>query len=113
MSYDLNIVEEELKNKIAEDYFKNFDSTQIIEQIDFCIARKIQNKDAKNFESKEFEAEYYLWAEAKKGKNHNITNLLFSLFLQSERAEFSINICLQLFWELSTLRKSHSCLTTK
>ena len=34
MTYDLNIVEEELKNKISEDYFKNFDSTQIIEQID-------------------------------------------------------------------------------
>ncbi len=33
MTYDLNIVEEELKNKISEDYFKNFDSTQIIEQI--------------------------------------------------------------------------------
>ena len=81
MSYDLNIVEEELKNKIAEDYFKNFDSTQIIEQIDFCIARKIQNKDAKNFESKEFEAEYYLWAEAKKGKNHNIYESFIQLIL--------------------------------
>ena len=34
MTYDLNIVEKELKNKISEDYFKNFDSTQIIEQID-------------------------------------------------------------------------------
>ena len=34
MSYNVELREEELKNKISEDYFKNFDSTQIIEQID-------------------------------------------------------------------------------
>ena len=85
MSYDLNIVEEELKNKIAEDYFKNFDSTQIIEQIDFCIARRIQTAQhldkQKNFDDKEFEAEYYLWAEAKKGKNRDIYESFIQLIL--------------------------------
>ena len=33
-----NIKEEELKNKVAHDYFAKFDSTQIIGNIDFCIA---------------------------------------------------------------------------
>lgn len=93
MSYDLKIAEEELKNKVADDYFKNFDSTQIIEQIDFCIARKTQKKDLKskhstkylhklkNFNDKEFESEYYLWAEAKKGKSHNIYESFIQLIL--------------------------------
>ena len=85
MTYDLNIVEEELKNKISEDYFKNFDSTQIIEQIDFSIAKKIQSPKhldkQKIFESKDFEAEYYLWAEAKKGKSHNIYESFIQLIL--------------------------------
>ena len=37
MGYDKKIAEEELKNKVASDYFttKNFDSTQIIGKIDF------------------------------------------------------------------------------
>ena len=41
MSYDLKIQEEELKNKVADDYFKNFDSTRIIEQIDFYYYEKL------------------------------------------------------------------------
>ena len=85
MSYDLELREEELKNKIAEDYFKNFDSTQIIEQIDFCIARKIQTTQhldkQKSFDDKDFEAEYYLWAEAKKGKNRDIYESFIQLIL--------------------------------
>ena len=78
MGYDKKIAEEELKNKVASDYFttKNFDSTQIIGKIDFCIAKKINKKDKylktqNNFNDKEFEAEYYLWAEAKKGNKHD------------------------------------------
>ena len=85
MSYNVELREEELKNKISEDYFKNFDSTQIIEQIDFSIARKIQAPkhldNQKTFDSKDFESEYYLWAEAKKGKSHNIYESFIQLIL--------------------------------
>jgi hypothetical protein len=35
-----NIREEELKNKVATDYFADFDCTQIIGNIDFCISSK-------------------------------------------------------------------------
>ena len=73
MSYDLKIQEEELKNKVADDYFKNFDSTRIIEQIDFCIAKKMPKKDAVS--------EYYLWAEAKKGNKHDIYESFIQLIL--------------------------------
>ena len=44
--------EEEVKNKIAQDYFSHFDATKIIGNIDFSIVLKDQ---------------IFLWAEAKKG----------------------------------------------
>ena len=88
MGYDKKIAEEELKNKVANDYFttKNFDSTQIIGKIDFCIAKKINKKDKylktqNNFNDKEFEAEYYLWAEAKKGNKHDFIESFVQLIL--------------------------------
>ncbi|MEI6745415.1 MAG: hypothetical protein WCL34_05595, partial [Methylococcaceae bacterium] len=36
MKYN-NIREEELKNKIAQDYFEFFDCTKIIGNVDFCV----------------------------------------------------------------------------
>ena len=33
-----NILEEELKNKVAADWFTAYDSTQIIGKIDFAVA---------------------------------------------------------------------------
>lgn len=38
MAFYGNILEEELKNKVAHDYFSEFDTTQIVGKIDFCIA---------------------------------------------------------------------------
>jgi len=55
MSYK-NIKEEELKNKVAQDYFSAFDTTQIIGNIDFCVANK----------SKDSLYHHLLWAEAKR-----------------------------------------------
>ena len=56
----LNIREEELKNKIAQDYFEALDCSQIIGNIDFCVKQKNQYFL--------FESESLLWAEAKNGK---------------------------------------------
>ncbi len=58
-----NIREEELKNRIAQDYFANFDSNKIIGNIDFCVASLHPTKNAGTSET-----ESLLWAEAKKGK---------------------------------------------
>ena len=53
-----NIREEELKNRIGEVYFADFDYKTIIGNIDFCVTAP-----------KQFgEIESLLWAEAKKGK---------------------------------------------
>ena len=61
MTYNLNIKEEELKNKIAIDYFWIYDNTKIIGNIDFCVS--MHKKES-------LEQESLLWAEAKKGKSN-------------------------------------------
>lgn len=55
-----NIREEELKNKVAKDFFWLFDTTKIIGNIDFCVCLH-KTQDAL------FDQEYLMWAEAKKG----------------------------------------------
>ncbi len=55
-----NIREEELKNKVAQDYFWIYDCTKIIGDVDFCVSMHQSKTDL-------FEQEYLLWAEAKKG----------------------------------------------
>ena len=64
MAYE-NIREEELKNKIAQDYFGVFDCTKIIGNVDFCVTLSTENKK----QTQLLETESLLWAEAKKGKS--------------------------------------------
>ena len=71
--YDLSIREEELKNKVARDWFGNYDTTQIIDNIDFVVA--IQPSGNEIFKK----TEYLLWAEAKKGNKHNIYDSVIQL----------------------------------
>ena len=71
--YDLNIREEELKHKVARDWFGNYDTTQIIDDIDFAVA--IQPQGNELFK----ETEYLLWAEAKKGNKQNIYDSVVQL----------------------------------
>lgn len=76
MSY-FNIKEEELKNKIAHDYFSVFDCTKIIGNIDFCITIPLPDKQRGLFET-----ESLLWAEAKSGKYDiykSITQLILTI----------------------------------
>ncbi len=71
--YDLNIREEELKHKVARDWFTNYDTTQIIDNIDFAVA--IQPNGNELFK----QTEYLLWAEAKKGNKQNIYDSVIQL----------------------------------
>ena len=71
--YDLNIREEELKHKVARDWFGNYDTTQIIDNIDFAVA--IQPQGNELFK----DTEYLLWAEAKKGNKQNIYDSVVQL----------------------------------
>ena len=72
-----NIREEELKNKIGVDWFKVFDTTEILGNIDFTVFPK-QNK---LFDGRE----PLLWAEAKTG-NYDVTTMFVQLVLTIGKA---------------------------
>lgn len=72
-----NIREEELKNKVGVDWFKTFDTTEILGNIDFTIFPK-QNKLFGNREP-------LLWAEAKTG-NFDVTTMFVQLVLTIGKA---------------------------
>ncbi len=73
-----NIREEELKNKIAHDYFWIYDCTRIIGNVDFCVCMHQSNTAL-------FEQESLLWAEAKKGSS-DIYKSLVQLILTIGKA---------------------------
>lgn len=89
--YPTNLPEEELKAKIAADFFspnpqnkiiklnkeqkaflKNLDSTQILGRIDFCVSFTSQSL---------FQPINFLWAEAKKGNKSDIIESFIQLIL--------------------------------
>lgn len=74
MAYYGNILEEELKNKVAQDLFSGFDTTQIIGRVDFCVSIPADPLGLN-------EAESLFWAEAKKGTSHDIYESLIQLIL--------------------------------
>jgi hypothetical protein len=73
-----NIREEELKNKIAQDYFWIYDCTKIVGNVDFCVCMHQSQKEL-------FEQESLLWAEAKKGSS-DIYNSIVQLILTIGKA---------------------------
>ncbi len=79
MAYNKNLREEEIKNKLGTDYFKGYDATQILGNIDFAVA--IPRNDAQLFEP-----EYFLWAESKKGAQADIYESFVQLILTIGKA---------------------------
>ncbi len=83
--YPATIREEELKNRVAADFFKAYDCTRIVGNIDFCVS--VKTRDARQMT---FVPENpLLWAEA---KNHptDIYRMLAQLILtiRSETTHF-------------------------
>ncbi len=74
-----NILEEELKNKVARDYFPAYDCTRIIGKIDFCVALPQDGGEP-------FETESLLWAEAKAGTRRDIYESFVQLILTIGKA---------------------------
>lgn len=71
-----NIREEELKNKVGAEWFKNFDTTEIIGNIDFSVFPKQDSL---------FGRSPLLWAEAKTG-NFDVANMFVQLILTIGKA---------------------------
>ena len=66
-----NLREEELKNRIAQDYFGDFDCSKIIGNIDFCVIFKTEKPAGEDL----FETQSLLWAEAKKSTADSFNSL--------------------------------------
>jgi hypothetical protein len=69
-----NIREEEIKNKVGQDFFQDFDTSTILKSIDFCVKPKnspLQRRGAGGEvlpnQKTLFEDHHLLWAEAKTG----------------------------------------------
>ena len=77
MRYSNTLLEEELKNRVGEDFFADFNHSTIKGRVDFCIA------DKQTFMGEPIE---YLWAEAKRGKA-NLDHALVQLILTIGRAQ--------------------------
>lgn len=75
MAYSLTLLEEDIKNKVARDYFSGFDWTSIHGKIDFCVSQKVQGIDYS-----------FLWAEAKQGNKHNLYESFVQLILTIGKA---------------------------
>ena len=71
-----NIREEELKNKVGVDWFRNFDTTEILGNIDFTVFPRQDNL---------FGRTPLLWAEAKTG-NFDVTTMFVQLILTIGKA---------------------------
>jgi len=76
-----NIREEELKNKVGQDYFSDYDTTMIIGNIDFCVIPKSKDQNQKKI----FGEHSLLWAEAKTG-NYDIVSMFAQLILTIGKA---------------------------
>ena len=88
MPYANNLREEEIKNKLSSDYFSSYDSTQIIGNIDFCVAKivdKSEGRQGKLFEESVI-TQSFLWAEAKRGYKHDIYESFVQLILTIGKA---------------------------
>lgn len=71
-----NIREEELKNKVGAEFFKDFDTTEILGNIDFSVLPKQETL---------FGRTALLWAEAKTG-NYDATTMFVQLILTIGKA---------------------------
>lgn len=71
-----NIREEELKNKVGQDWFRDFDTTEIIGNIDFSVFPAMDSL---------FGRTPLLWAEAKTG-NYDIATMFVQLILTIGKA---------------------------
>lgn len=74
MAYDAKLKEEEIKNKVAADWFPAYDCTRILGNVDFCVQPKEEGPTL-------WETESLLWAEAKAGVRTELAPLFAQLVL--------------------------------
>ena len=88
MEYANILREEELKNKVATDYFSAYDTTKIIGNIDFCVAKitdKSGGKQTTLFDDTTI-TQSFLWAESKRGNKKDIYESFVQLIMTIGKA---------------------------
>ncbi len=70
--------EEAVKNKVGNLYFRDFDCTNILGNIDFSVAEK---NDTLGLFNDIFDRQYFLWAEAKRDNTTSIEDMFVQLIL--------------------------------
>lgn len=84
MKYQNTLREEEIKNRLRQDYFDAYDATPILGDIDFAVA--LPALPLHGVAPAPEDREYLLWAEAKKGTSHDIDESLVQLILTIGKA---------------------------
>ncbi|MBR6022123.1 MAG: hypothetical protein IK066_06865 [Kiritimatiellae bacterium] len=77
--YPVRAPEEQVKACVAKDFFSAYDTTNFIGKIDFSVAEKVDGTPLM--------APYLLWAEAKKGRLHDIDESFVQLILTIGKAK--------------------------
>ena len=75
-----NILEEEIKNRLRDDFFKDYDANPIIGKIDFAVTLKSEGEEL-------FEKEYFLWAEAKRNPKEELVDSFVQLVITIGKAK--------------------------
>ena len=76
MIYALTLREEEIKKRVAEDFFAKFETAHILGNIDFCVS--VQDGLGLTTDS---DIQSLLWAESKKGNKEDINESFVQLVL--------------------------------
>ena len=76
MKYALTLREEEIKKRVAEDFFAKFETAHILGNIDFCVS--VQDGLGLTTDS---DIQSLLWAESKKGNKEDINESFVQLIL--------------------------------
>ena len=74
------IQEEEIKNRLRDDFFKEYDATLIIGRIDFAVTLRTDGNDL-------FDKEYFLWAEAKRSPKEDLLDSFIQLIITIGKAK--------------------------
>ena len=75
-----NILEEEIKNRLRDDFFKDYDANPIIGKIDFAVTLKTEGEEL-------FDKEYFLWAEAKRNPKEELVDSFVQLVITIGKAK--------------------------
>lgn len=76
MKYALTLREEEIKKRVAEDFFAKFETSHILGNVDFCVS--VQDGLGLTTDS---DIQSLLWAESKKGNKEDINESFVQLVL--------------------------------